>query len=1635
MAEEEQQPVEGPHKSPLGLSPEDFAHSVPVLLWKLGIALGCKRPMLEHHVEVAAPETKININLNHFRQRFRQLHSMENAQDQVLEEHRYKLFLHLYRLLTRLEPNESKRRQFLIFCYHLFDTKKPQQVHLEETLRYQEHITESLISVARNVMHLNEENSERPSEVRSINIENFFPMPKRSCTSQILKVGFASVVYKAARFCCNSKGLRWDQASYKISYIQARKAANATNIREEPKPNKDDEMKVIYMLNWNRPAKSCSSSSELMLYEDIGIQLKECNSKNRESRAAEICEKRRNIIKETTEVGCQFVEPTRSELLNKSQQTELHHTLSDRGVQTSRSVFSDIATNTDDELLLVQINRMETPEIETSTGEIFTDIDWKIKEEQAISTKIKPEIDRSSVYRKFTTTNNPTGFCMEQVKPSVWWANQRLTSPIDHFLLTTSEEMLSQIGHTITEQEPIVSSATMHQESITPRVSSSTHLELRNQYSSYYHQHYIFTASEESLAEIDLPIIGQELITARSLEQQESKVSGVYSSVHAEVSSPFTSNWKHKAQPNIEQSIAQRESISTTLFTETDQYTLSISEQPTLTSSKEMLPEIDKSITQQKLMPDGSITQQESISLRATTSVLLERVPSPTGWQQDLLSDPVQSTISEEDITEKVTSDCPLEEVNQVREPTTWQHPQQTKDLSINYTINQQSMPDGSIKQQESMPLRATSSVLLARSKRMSPPTGWQPGLLSDPVQSITSEEDITEKVTFDCPLEEVNQVREPTTWQHPQQTKDLSINYTINQQSMPDGSIKQQESMPLRATSSVLLARSKRVPPPAGWQPGLLSDPLQSITSEEDIPEQNTSDCLLELVKQVHELTTWQHPQQTKETISLQSMPDETITQQQSITKWQHQRHVIAASRFIVKQFQCNPAYQCSPMQRDAPNFFAQWTQFHEIVAPQAKWNQANRNPTIDVAAIRRRLKAFLRCMRKKYSFDPEQCVAAIAKCQLQQLLTADELREYETMRWQQRDRGTARELSHEERLQDALHGMLGYECQQLRSSALGPRLMLRSPHHQRSISESYLLLSLAEVGYYYRCLQQQQKHLQQLGECGRALTPCLLAELLNYSEFYKRQKVQPKSLLHLFWHTRSYRQRFQWLLQLCGGLSRRQPLLQYLQLQLGQANAACDMLLQLWLRCAAEPLLARISSWLLRGELPADEFFILERSSDNCLVEHYWTQQFELVQQQLPYFLSQALAQQLLGAGRNQHYARQFLGRQLELTVSDAELREQLAAACASSYRELDEQPLAELVTDLQLQTSRELLQQLKQASPQPLELLSRLHQYWLLTDVEFVRELIELLEPALEQPAEYFNPKQLNKMLEQLLCAHNENLYVVKGDHKGSQSWCCFLLRWQQPAHWLPLLGARQLQYEISFACLWQLHYADYVLNERIRRHQAHFWERINLAHSKDARHVRDRFEQFSDRLQEFMLQLRSYMLQDVLASAFERLYFGCSTAKTLDELLELHGAYLESIEYGIMQRGKCGKFQHYLGQLYASIIHLDAVQQKFLSLGQLFNQRLDKRESAQQLLLELRWSCQNTCDAINDLEHDFQLVLAEFLTGLYATGEPQLQVLAKKLDRHGYYEQRFKELKEAQTFKFQRKLKTKRKSQFD
>ncbi|EDW03657.1 GH10382 [Drosophila grimshawi] len=728
---------------------------------------------------------------------------------------------------------------------------------------------------------------------------------------------------------------------------------------------------------------------------------------------------------------------------------------------------------------------------------------------------------------------------------------------------------------------------------------------------------------------------------------------------------------------------------------------------------------------------------------------------------------------------------------------------------------------------------------------------------------------------------------------------------------------------------------------------------------------------------------------------------------------KWQHQRHIIAASRFIIRLFKCNPAYQCSPMDPNAPNFYEQLLQFYEIMGNSCSIS------TINVTDIKQRIETIISRIKWKSSYKADLCLPEIAKLQLLQLFTTAELREYETLRCHLQERRSRINLSKESRQRDALHAMLGYECLQLRYSALRNTLMLRWPHYQSTISESYLLLCLGQVGYYYKRLQLHEQRLRQFGEIGRELSICLLSELHLYFEFCMRQREeQNQSLLHLFWQTRGILHRFCWLLQLCIGLSCRQPLLNCLQLQLNVGNEQYNKLLESWLLAATQPLLARISNWLVSGELSDEEFFIVTHKDSNPT--HYWQSHFKLVEEQLPPFLNSQLAQQLLNAGKCQDYAKQFLGLRLNATLKAAELQQQLSQACVQCYQQLEQQAVEQLIGQLERETAQELFIHLNQWVPTPLELLSKLHQYLLLTDVQFVGQLIELLEPALQQPYDYYDTHQLNNMLEQVFNGCIEPLYVAESFYPGHHCWQRFLLRWQQPPHWLPLIGHSLAQYESCFVCIWQLHYADYVLNERIGRQQLHFHERINFDDSSDVRSVRDRLATFIQQLQDFMHKLRSYVLHDVLDSAFQSLSLGCMTAKTLDDLLQIHGAYLNSIYCGILQGKQCLKSQQYLGELYEIIMQLDAVQQKFIALP--FNQSIQSLESLQ----NLRWYCQHTCDSIDDLAKQFQLGLSNFLLTLYYTREPQFVALARRLDHHGCYEQKYTQLQQVHTFRFQRKI---------
>ncbi|XP_017856700.1 PREDICTED: uncharacterized protein LOC108609491 [Drosophila arizonae] len=1871
--DKKQQKSKHPRKSPLGLSPKDLASSIPMLFWKLGVALGCKRAKVEYGRAFVKPETQMKIKLNDFRQRFKQLQSTTDLQEQCLQEHRYKLFLHLYRLLLRLEPSETKRQQYLAFCYHLFDEENPQKMQLEGKLRYQEDFTENLICLAQSVLHLNEKELEISSS--------------KGRTGVVLEMGFLYVMCKPVIVRCQFKGLRWERAICKANYV----GMNRSAINEQ-KLIRDKELKIIYMAHPKSPEQPFPMSSDVMLCEDIESQMRpyahsrqpKTAEKNRNplSFLRETCEvgtqfmatvsavelyKNSKSVCETSDVSSQFAEPLETVELyansqsiketselgidlcvylhsDKSQQTDTSTTQLDQGVQTYRTEPSaDISTTTDDLLTGLSKDTTSTDKAASTTASEGK-INGLIKQQGSTETDDLSTLLDSTLY------------------PS------SLNEMRLNFILTTSEELLPDIVYTSIQEEQATNDSliVLHKSlnsisTLPPDNLASTSEEFKD---------WIYTASEEMLPKINQPIIQQELAPSMTIIQSgfitsEPTYSGESPTREAiEVATQDTntppidtsdsqhkqevlsegpkqeqlslheippppnfksgfylkqiskeSSWQYKQLPNIEQSIVFPEidqsfvndkcsskeicidkspELDTSMSAKLLDDNQSIADQETTCAtdyskeaSGELQQESHSASDQESSSMDSSkvvigelqsedqamiLTPKQSLFVIESEDVCEETDPSVLGNGNDLraenesnseqklapLTDTLGMLVLTTEMLAKIHSQ--LAQLKMVPNPSIkkdslknidcdqWKHQQETE-KSIETppeSIPESSLLDETIKNADSRtqlqqlmdhfpqiaeiptesPSVATEDSSAApmmcqlKTKEESETSlleidlsinhqdclpdspkisqlddfkdseeemflqlerGSKTSLPTDQLESVRTEARSISSENFLSPLvyerkftHDVEPVRRDQHYLVPHrlisEATSVFAEHSLSKTSRwlmqveaeaeykdPVPEVKKpdypsldwsQESEPLTDTHSVIITKIRN------FIKMLQPTNQAQLAANRTIKDQARVDNQLEIKEEAVNLSIEieQSLSQQKLKLDNQSISKHDMIMckvsanainqdadrlrgmdinegvspfDQSITptaialpaKWQHQRHVIAASPFIIKQFKCNPSYQCSPLQPDGPNFYEQWKQFVEIVATQTSCP----GPIIDVAAIKRRLKAYLRCMRKQYAYQPDECLEAIGKCQLQQLLTSDELQQYETLRWQQRDRGMVVRLSPEERLGDALHALLGYECQQMRVSALSRRLMLRSPHHQSSISESYVLLALAEVGYYYKCLQQQQEVLlQRLGEYGRALAPCLMAELQAYSRFYQRHKEQLTSLTQVYHQSRSYVHRFQWLLQLCGELSHQPSPLQYLQLQLGLGNAGYDELLKQWMECAAEPLLKRIRGWLQQGELLEGDFFIVEHAAGSQ-IQNYWLQQFELRPERLPHFLNPHLARQLLATGRNQHFSRHFLARQLELVVQELELEQQLASACHSSFRELDEQPLVELIGTLQLDTSRQLFEQLHQLRPNPLELLSRLHQYLLLTDVEFVREMIELLEPLLEQPAECYCATQLNNRLEQLLVAHNKPLYVARGEQQGSRCWCCFLLRWQQPSHWKTLLGERLVQYESCFVCLWQLHYSDYVLNERIRRQQAHFSERVNLERFPEARQVRDQFDQLIDRLQDFMLQLRSYMLENILDSAFEELYLGCNTVKTLDELLQLQGSYMEKILKGLWLTRDNARLRLLLMQLYEPIFQLDVLQQKFLSLCQRFS--ADEMAQRQQ---ELRRCCQTTCDAIHDLEQDFQLALANLLLALYKTNEPQACALAKKLDHSGFYEQRYKELKIVHTFRYQRKI---------
>ncbi|XP_043662780.1 uncharacterized protein LOC122626550 [Drosophila teissieri] len=752
---------------------------------------------------------------------------------------------------------------------------------------------------------------------------------------------------------------------------------------------------------------------------------------------------------------------------------------------------------------------------------------------------------------------------------------------------------------------------------------------------------------------------------------------------------------------------------------------------------------------------------------------------------------------------------------------------------------------------------------------------------------------------------------------------------------------------------------------------------------------------------------------------------------------KWQHQRYVIAAPRVIVKSFKSNPAYEWPPEDPNGPDLYEQLDQFIEITGQKKYCADGD----IVTASIQHRLSQVLKRIISRAPEDMNfpDLMTIVGKGKLEQLLTRKEQAAYDSLRWQSRDKGD-QDLSAESLFTDALHGMMGYGSPHLRVSPLTGRLLLRSPQHQMSISESYLLLTVGHLGYCYRELNEHLVMLAEQGETAVALRKCLQKYLLNFHQFYDAQKRNPCSLLALYRRTLHFQQQFEWLLEVFNNVQKAKSIVVSLYEESSRRIGFQRNLLLKWLRVIIQPFIFDLHQWLLNGRLPSNNLdrFLIEQTK-SLKIDEFWEKRYRITEFFCGIFDLQ-LSEILISVGKTLEYADKYLAINVETCLPRKELRSMLFETFDQFFRHGDQEPLHNFVRKLHLEVSSKVLKHLRMIKTNPKHLFSELHKYIMLTDLKFTNEFLNTFAPILGDTESSFNIRLFNKMKDKMLHKPVPDIYIDKCQSEGSRCWSMLILRWKMPVHWKALLGGESKEYEAIFTAMWRFHYVYYVLCERVHRQQKQFRNRIEFKCFEDLYDTFKCFSKLINACMRLMNVLREYFLDYLLEPAFARLLLACKHANTVDQLLDANRQYLRTIMLGCLQTKHLRKPHQYLERLYDLILRLDDKQQKFLKLSQISVDYVNKvRVKKPQIIvsnyyreqmLQFRWTCQNYSDVINEMRDQFDSAMISFLLSLHLADEDSLRRLAKRLDPECYYMEKDNRLGLVQLFEFKRKAKDKK-----
>ncbi|KAI9923317.1 hypothetical protein PsorP6_002031 [Peronosclerospora sorghi] len=412
--------------------------------------------------------------------------------------------------------------------------------------------------------------------------------------------------------------------------------------------------------------------------------------------------------------------------------------------------------------------------------------------------------------------------------------------------------------------------------------------------------------------------------------------------------------------------------------------------------------------------------------------------------------------------------------------------------------------------------------------------------------------------------------------------------------------------------------------------------------------------------------------------------------------------------------------------------------------------------------------------------------------------------------------------------------------------------------------------------------------------------------------------------------------------------------------------------------LKQIAAPIVRMIKRWVFKGELEDvhGEFFVVADSSVSD--DQFWAKKYTLNLKMLPAFISIELAKKILIIGKSINFIRQCCGNAdwvMDAALETAGIEIEMDEA-GSNFAEL--RRLEQVVEDVSNATNKYLIRTLMEKY-RLLDHCQALKRYLLLGQGDFVQYLMDLLGPELSKRGSQVYRHTLTNVLETALNASNAkfepadilgriDVELLQGS-SADTGWDIFCLHYnlQTPVNSV-IPASSMLQYKQIFDFLWRMKRVEHSLS-------ASWTKDMSLGNEvqgclQGIRPILHRGQLVRSKMIHFITNLLNYIMFEVLETAWHQLVKNLKAAKDLDELIESHATYINSIKRnGFMMKEERNLLKQ-LKLLFSTIIRFCKAQKNLYTTAM-----HEKHVAARRLQVDQRQELDDSLEGIAE-EEDYK-----------------------------------------------------------